>query len=146
MVSIKPAPSAAAVSLERHSHSSELPPVEIRYMLNFLDGMFPKLQDRRVFPRWSYVAGMSLATPEGDVRQVHTYDLNPYNAGFVATAPVAIGQHVAIRMDLPNGGRFETRARVMRCREFAPGCYEGYVNFSDSLPEDTAAATRPPQK
>ena len=124
------------------------PPAEFVYMLNFLGEMFPKLHERRVLPRTPYVAATTIVTEptaaEGPAEQhdVYTRDVNPYNAGFVSTQPIEVGTRVVVRIDLPNGRRFETRARVHRCREFTPGCFEGYVNFSDAMPEQMMALIR----
>ena len=125
------------------------PPAEVVYMLNFLGEMFPKLHERRVLPRTPYVAPASLSLeataaegPAGHLCEVYTRDINPYNAGFVSAKPVPVGTRVTVRLAMPDGSRFETRARVHRCREFTPGCFEGYVNFSDAVPEDMMALIR----
>lgn len=115
-------------------------PEAARQMLETLGGMFPKLVDRRKVARKHYEAAGFITTANKQVAEFYTYDLNAYTLGFVSTSPIPTGTFGTASVDLPDGGRFEIGGRVMRCREFKPGCYEGYINFATNLPMATITA------
>ena len=117
-------------------------PQDVREVLGFLEGAFPKLHDRRMLPRWKYIARAALASG-GRVSDLWLRDLNRYNAGFVTRHRFQVGTTGPVGFDLPGGGRCEARGRVMRCREILPGWYEGYVDFYSNLSEEVVELTRP---
>lgn len=112
-------------------------PEKFGAMINTLDTMFPKLQDRRMFPRRRYVARMIVSGADGNVIELWTRDISAWNVGFVSDVKLETATCVALRLDLPDGGRYEAHGRIMRCREYEPGCFEGFINFTErNVPED----------
>ncbi len=108
-------------------------PAEAARMMKYMRSMFPRLQDRRRLPRLSYNAAGAIAGTEG-AQEFWSHDINAYTIGYVSVKPIQCGVDGPVTLDLPNGARHETRGRVMRCREFAPGWFEGYIAFNTSLP------------
>lgn len=101
-------------------------------------------EHERALFRWGYVSRGVIADASGATFEFWTHDLNRCTLGFVSDRPIARGLLGPVRFDLPNGGRFETRARVMRGREFALHWYEGYLIFTAAAPPRILQATIPP--
>jgi hypothetical protein len=93
-------------------------------------------QERRRFRREAFIAAAELEVL-GDARPprtaIFTRDANRWGVGFVTQKPLPLARDATLRMWF-EGEMMMIRCCVLRCREAAPGWFEGAVLFYHEEP------------
>jgi hypothetical protein len=66
---------------------------------------------------------------------VYTRDVHARGLGFISPHRLPLGYGGVIELPHPDGGLLKLSCTLSRCRETAPGWYEGSVNFNREQPE-----------
>lgn len=67
--------------------------------------------------------------------QVYTRDVHAKGLGFISAHRLPLGYGGILEIPGPEGGVLEINCTLFRCREAAPGWYEGSVYFHREQPE-----------
>jgi hypothetical protein len=68
--------------------------------------------------------------PETDPWTLYTRDVDGRGVGFITRHRLPLGYGGMIRLTLPSGQILEAHCTLLRCREAAPGWYEGALYFN----------------
>ena len=66
---------------------------------------------------------------------IYTRDINARGLGFISSHRMPLGYGGLIELPGPEGGVVSINCTLFRCREAAPGWYEGSVYFNREQPE-----------
>ncbi len=95
--------------------------------------------ERRLTGRTSYrtVAEIRLFRDVTDTpaRVIYTRDINRRGVGFVTSHRLPLGYGGVIRLSDGEGGVTEVHCTLQRCREAAPGWFEGSAHFNRDQPQ-----------
>ena len=96
---------------------------------------FPATPDnRRVAPRRRYRVKASLHlfsdAPETAPWQIYTRDIHARGLGFITPHRLPLGHGGLVDLPTPAGKIVSVPCTLLRCREAAPGWYEGSVYFN----------------
>jgi hypothetical protein len=95
--------------------------------------------NRRALRRWPYrVKGQLCLFSDlvsGEPRVLYTRDVHARGLGFITQQPPALGHGGFIEFPGPDGRPRRIQCTVQRCRETAPGWYDGAVCFNREQPE-----------
>ena len=135
-----PAGSAAGGPLP--GHDPDWPP-QVDLILSAIEtGQFRKPAtslDRRTGRRVSYRVRACLRlfsdTPQTEPHIVYTSDLHLRGIGFITPQRLPLGHGGLIELPAPDGGTVSVHCTLLRCREAAPGWYEGAVYFNRDQPD-----------
>ena len=61
---------------------------------------------------------------------LYTRNVTPRGAGFITQHRLPLGYGGKVTLTTPNGRRLKVNCTLIRCRETAPGWYEGALNFN----------------
>lgn len=90
--------------------------------------------DRRASSRVSYrvpaILRLFSDLPETDPWTLYTRDIDAKGVGFITRHRLPLGYGGMIRLPLPNGDFLEAHCTLLRCREAAPGWFEGALYFN----------------
>jgi hypothetical protein len=116
-------------------------PADVDLILSALDaGHFsPAAAERRALKRHKYrVEGwLRLFTdgPDDSARLVYTRDVNARGLGFITSHRLPLGYGGLIQLPRPDGdGTMTVHCTILRCREAAPGWFEGSIYFNREQP------------
>lgn len=93
-------------------------------------------QDRRSAARRPYRVRAALKlfsdAPDAPARPLYTRDVHARGLGFLSERPLPLGNGGTVELPNPTGAADPIRiaCTVLRCREAAPGWYEGSVCFA----------------
>ena len=73
--------------------------------------------------------------PTTAARVVYTRDVNPRGLGFITPDRLPLGHGGLIHLPTPNGETVAVHCTLLRCREAAPGWFEGSVYFNREQPD-----------
>ena len=68
-------------------------------------------------------------------RVLYTRDINRRGVGFITPHRLPLGYGGIMRLPADNGGTTEVHCTLLRCREAAPGWYEGSAYFNRDQPQ-----------
>lgn len=110
-------------------------PAEAEMILSALDaGQARSRQNRRETLRIQYRIGAQLHlfsdAPGTAPREVYTRDVGPKSLGFISQARLPLGYGGILELVAPDGLSMRIHCTILRCREAAPGWYEGAVYFN----------------
>jgi hypothetical protein len=116
------------------SHAEEAFPREVEFVISALAaGLHPE-EDRHHVARTSYRvrATLKLFSDQADVPPTLLYvrDVSTQAAGFLSARPVTLSHGGIMRIRSRKGEMMQVYCTVLRCREAAPGWYEGAVYFN----------------
>lgn len=68
-------------------------------------------------------------------RVIYTRDIHARGMGFVTTQRLPLGHGGFVEFVAPDGHRYKIQCTAQRCREVAPGWFDGAVCFNRDQPE-----------
>jgi hypothetical protein len=74
-------------------------------------------------------------TPQTGPHVVYTRDVHVRGIGFITPQRLPLGHGGLIELPAPDGGTVSIHCTLLRCREAAPGWYEGAVYFNRDQPD-----------
>jgi len=114
-------------------------PQDARFVISVLNGepSGADHQERRRFRREPFIAAAELevlgdASPPRTA--IFTRDANRWGVGFVTQKPLPLARDATLRIFIAGGEMLMVRCCVLRCREAAPGWFEGAVLFYHEEP------------
>lgn len=119
--------------------STEPWPGAVEMILSALDAAHSAAIERREGQRMSYRvrAALKLFSDMSDTRpwELYTRDVSPRGLGFITPhcLPLGYGGHVDLLA--PNGEMITAACTLLRCREAAPGWFEGALYFNRRQPQ-----------
>ncbi len=110
-------------------------PAEVELVMSALEAGAPRGHgDLRSCVRLRYrvVASLQLfSDPPGSApREIYTRDIGPRGMGFVSPGRLPLGSGGIIELVDPDGQTVRVHCTLLRCREAAPGWYEGALYFN----------------
>lgn len=114
-------------------------PPQVELILSAIEtGQYAR-RDRRRGSRLPYRTEAKLRLfsdrPETPPWLVYTRDANERGVGFITTHRLPLGYGGKIEMEGPDGELVSVQCTLLRCREAAPGWYEGSLYFNRVQPE-----------
>jgi hypothetical protein len=115
--------------------ATELWPAQVDLILSALDaGMGRCDLDQRLYTRTPYRvrAEIRLFSDKADAppRVLYTRDISTRGLGFVTDSLLPLGHGGTIELFCPRGFKTAAACTIFRCREAAPGWYEGCLSFN----------------
>jgi len=116
-------------------------PADVREVLGSLEGMFPPMMERRKVARDRYYAQATLVvepsaptpTRTPTTQFVYIRDINIWAAGYITNQRLSAYGHATVSLVAPDGTLTTTRCMIRRCREFAPGWFDGVLEFDNAV-------------
>lgn len=110
-------------------------PAEADLIISALDaGRAGGIPDRRRVRRVPYrvpaILRLFSDLPDTDPWTLYTRDIDRRGVGFITRHRLPLGYGGMIRLPLPDGDFLEAHCTLLRCREAAPGWYEGALYFN----------------
>jgi len=114
-------------------------PAEARLVLTALEaGEAHPNQNRRARPRTLYHVQASLRLFSDPANtppwRLYSRDVNSRSMGFLTPHRLPLGYSGVVNMPGPDGKPIEAHCTLFRCREAAPGWYEGALSFHRRQP------------
>jgi hypothetical protein len=101
-------------------------------------GQYPR-RERRGIARGSYRVGARLRLysdrPDTPAWDIYTRDANPRGLGFITPHRLPLGYGGRLKILCPDGLTKSIACTLFRCREAAPGWFEGSLYFNRHQPE-----------
>ena len=116
-------------------------PAQAEMVLSAIEaGQFPATPDnRRVAPRRRYRVKASLHlfsdAPETAPWQIYTRDIHARGLGFITPHRLPLGHGGIIELPVGESSRIHIPCTLLRCREAAPGWFEGSLYFNRDQPQ-----------
>jgi hypothetical protein len=133
---------------EKSSDQTGVIPPEVEFLISALEVAPRPLVERQQLKRTRYRVAASMrlfSDPLDEPRAVvYTRHVNEKAVGFVTQTPLALSHGGVIEMQMPDGRTESIGCTVIRCRQAAPGWYEGAVYFNRPQPDLAASALREP--
>jgi hypothetical protein len=133
------------MQIERELSESSAPadvPPQVELILSAIETGRHRAHDRRTAPRSRYrVRGRLRLFSDGPhvaPWTVYTRDVHTRGLGFVTPHRLPLGYGGLIEIPHPDGGLMTINCTLFRCRQAAPGWYEGSVYFNREQPEFAA--------
>lgn len=130
------------LQIEEESPESAPPagvPPQVELILSALETGRHLADDRRDGPRQPYrvLGRLRLFSDAPHVKPwtVYTRDVHPRGIGFVTPHRLPLGYGGLIELPHPDGGMMTVTCTLFRCRQAAPGWYEGAAYFNREQPE-----------
>jgi hypothetical protein len=109
-------------------------PRDVEFVLSALEAGPRPIQDRHMMRRSAYRVRASLELfsdlPETPQRIVYTRDISSRAMGFLSDHPLPLSHGGTLRLPGPTGTVLRIACTVLRCRQAAPGWFEGAVYFN----------------
>jgi hypothetical protein len=90
-------------------------------------------EERRAHPRMAYRVQAALRlfidSPGSEQRAIYTRDAHSRGLGFVTTHRLPLGYGGTVQIMAPNQKMITVQCTLLRCRQAAPGWYEGALHF-----------------
>jgi hypothetical protein len=114
-------------------------PPEVDLVMSALEaGSAKRRNDHRGTLRVQYhvVASLQLFsdTPGTARRELYTRDIGPKSMGFITAQRLPLGYGGILELTDPDGQPARIHCTLLRCREVAPGWYEGALYFNREQP------------
>ena len=113
-------------------------PPNVELIISALETGQHQRGEKRGLPRFSYRACGKLRlfsdAPRSTPWVVYTRDVNARGLGFLSPHRLPLGYGGTIELPHPEGGIMTIHCTLLRCREAAPGWYEGAVYFNREQP------------
>lgn len=121
-----------------HAKASDWPP-QVELILSALEtGQFSR-DNRRAARRNPYRVKATLRLfsdpPLASPWVIYTRDVHARGLGFLSPHRLPLGYGAVIDLPGPDGGILSINCTLSRCREAAPGWYEGSVHFNRQQPQ-----------
>jgi hypothetical protein len=115
--------------------ADELWPKEVDLILSALDaGKSADDGDRRLGSRTPYRVRANLRLfsdqPGSDPYVLYTRDVDPRGMGFITPHRLPLGYGGDVELFTPRGNKLRVHCTLLRCRQAAPGWYEGAAYFN----------------
>jgi len=114
-------------------------PASAAMVLSALEAASGSELERRLTGRTAYRTTTELRLfrdqPCSPGRTVYTRDINRRGVGFVTTHRLPLGYGGVLRLPDANGEPVDVHCTLLRCREAAPGWYEGSAYFNRDQPQ-----------
>jgi hypothetical protein len=108
-------------------------PAEVALVMSALD-VGARSGERRAVRRWRYrvIASLRLFSDQAATPPwlLYTRDVNTRSLGFVTSHRLPLGYGGVLELPGPLGEPMRVHCTLLRCREAAPGWYEGSVYFN----------------
>lgn len=127
-------------ALDQPDDTAEAWPAQVEMILSAIDaGAHPAAIERRTARRHSYrVRGWLHLFSDGhdaEPRVLYTRDVHARGLGFITPHRLPLGYGGRVHLPLPDGaGTLKIHCTLLRCREAAPGWYEGSLYFNREQP------------
>ena len=110
-------------------------PAEVELMLSALEaGAAKQRHNNRGSLRIQYHVYASIQLfsdiPGSPPRELYTRDISPKSMGFISRHRLPLGYGGIVELYDPDGQLVRIHCTLLRCREAAPGWYEGAVYFN----------------
>jgi hypothetical protein len=114
-------------------------PAEAQMVMSALEAAVGAGAERRIIRRISYRTTTDLRLfrddPSDPRRVVYTRDINRRGVGFVTSHRLPLGYGGVVRLPNEHGESVEVHCTLLRCREAAPGWFEGSAIFNRDQPQ-----------
>jgi hypothetical protein len=127
---------AEEMELSQHPESpySERFPREVEFVISAIEAGPRPLVDRQAIPRMRHRVKAFLRLfsdgPDAVTRVLYTRQASVAGLGFLTNRPLPLSHGGVISVPGPDGQIIEVACTVLRCRQAAPGWYEGAVYFN----------------
>ena len=130
-----PADGSASPMQIRPGAATELWPAEVDLVLSALDvGKNGDYSDRRLGSRTPYRVRGQLRLfsdqPGAEPYVLYTRDVDPRGMGFITPHRLPLGYGGDVELFTPRGNKIRVHCTLLRCRQAAPGWYEGAAYFN----------------
>ena len=102
-------------------------------------GQFPAVDNRRTAPRRRYRVKASLHlfsdAPDTAPWAIYTRDIHARGLGFITPHRLPLGHGGLIELPVGESSRIHIPCTLLRCREAAPGWFEGSLYFNRDQPQ-----------
>ncbi len=119
-------------------------PRDVEFVISALEAGPRPVVDRHKLPRAAYRVRATLklySDADGEnPKLLYTRHVNTQAMGFLTDRPLTLSHGGVLRIPDPQGNVMEIAVTVLRCREAAPGWFEGAVYFN--RPQSMFAAER----
>jgi hypothetical protein len=114
-------------------------PGEVAVILSALEAGGTPAHDRRAARRLPFrvtaVMRLFVDTPKSPGKVLYTRDVNRRSLGFLTRHRMPLGYGGMLEIPTDDGGTETVYCTLLRCREAAPGWYEGSVYFNREQPQ-----------
>lgn len=121
--------SPALTSLE-----SDAIPADAALVMSALEAGVPPPRSRRGGPRYRYRVAATLRlfsdAPTDPPSLLYTRDVTPRSLGFITPHRLPLGHGGVVELPGPSGEPLRIHCTLLRCRQTAPGWFEGSVYFN----------------
>ena len=125
-------------TLPLHSSTADWPPQAEMVLSAIEAGQFPT-DNRRTAPRRRYRVKACLHlfsdAPETAPWQIYTRDIHARGLGFITPHRLPLGHGGLIELPVGESSRIHIPCTLLRCREAAPGWFEGSLYFNRDQPQ-----------
>lgn len=125
-------------------------PPHVELILSALETGQHTKQERRETARSPFRTEATLRLfsdlPDTPPWSLYTRDANPRGIGFISSHRLPLGYGGVVELQAPDGNTMQIQCTLIRCREAAPGWYEGALHFNREQPEfcpDESKIVRP---
>jgi hypothetical protein len=113
-------------------------PREVEFVISALEAGPRPILDRHKHRRSRYRTRALLKlysdSPDAGATLLYTRSITPQAVGFLSTRQFTLSHGGILRIAAPDGNPAEIACTVLRCRQVAPGWYEGAVYFNRQQP------------
>lgn len=114
-------------------------PAQVELIISALEtGQYDRFS-RRAIRRYPYRAECRLRLfsddPLASPWKIYTRDLNARGLGFISPHRLPLGYGGVVELPHPEAGTLSISCTLIRCREAAPGWYEGSIDFNREQPD-----------
>ncbi|MDB5332431.1 MAG: hypothetical protein JWP03_3582 [Phycisphaerales bacterium] len=121
------------------SVSAKPVPAHVELILSAIEAGQHSRRERRCAARLPYRAEASLQLfsdqLDAPAWTLYTRDVNPRGLGFITSHRLPLGYGGIIELRAPDGRVSNIHCTLVRCREAAPGWFEGSLHFSREQPD-----------
>ena len=114
-------------------------PAEVELILSAIETGRHRCSNRRGARRIRYRVRGHLRLFSDDAatppRVIYTRDVHARGLGFITPTRMPLGHGGLVHLPRPNGDTLAVHCTLLRCREAAPGWFEGAVYFNREQPE-----------
>ena len=114
-------------------------PREVGLIMSALEAAAAEWEDRRSLVRMAYHvrAGLRLYSDVAgnEIKVLYTRDVNHRSLGFISPERLPLGYGGKVELPAPDGQIATIACTLLRCREVAPGWYEGALYFNRNRKE-----------
>lgn len=119
-------------------------PAQVELIISALETGKFQSRDRRGVNRHRYRVQASLRlfcdSEQTPARQIFTRDLGNRGLGFVSSQRLPLGYGGLVDVPMPDGQSRSVHCTLLRCRQAAPGWFEGALSFTREQPDLEEAA------